>query len=134
MRWPRPDEELAFMTVILSDDVAAKREAKHWASQREAKVGVGVWMWGTDGSRSDDCRVGAAAVCKHRDNWKAFRSHLGTRRMEVYDVELWAIGLALRESLTKRDRLQIHGVTNIADFSDSQAALRRTEYLEPGPW
>jgi ribonuclease HI len=91
------------------------------------------WMWWTDGSRSDDGRVGAAAVCKHGDGWKAFRSHLGTGRVEVYDAELWAVGLALRESVKKRDVLQTHGVTKVAVFSDSQAAIRRTEHLEPGP-
>jgi len=52
--------------------------------------------------------------------------------MEVYDAELGAIGLALRESVRKRDTLQTHGVTKVAVFSDSQAAVRRTEHLEPG--
>jgi len=65
--------------------------------------------------------------------WRAFRSHLGTRRMEVYDAELWAIRLALRESVQKRDTLQTHGVTEVAVFSDSQAAIRRTERLDHGP-
>jgi len=97
MRWPNPDQEPAVKTVIISDDTATKREAIRWARERHAKVGAGVWMWWTDGSRSDDGRVGAAAVCKHRDGWRAFRSHLGTGQMEVYDAELWAIGLALRE-------------------------------------
>jgi hypothetical protein len=77
MRWPRTDEEPAVKRVILSDDAAAKREARRWAGEREAKVGVAVWMWWTDGSQSDDGRVGAAAVCKHRDGWRAFHSHLG---------------------------------------------------------
>jgi len=99
MRWPNPDEELTVKMVILSDDTAAKREAMQWAREREAKVGAGVWMWWTDGSRSDDGRVGAAAVCKHGDGWKAFRSYLGTGRVEVYDAELWEIGLALRQSV-----------------------------------
>jgi len=53
--------------------------------------------------------------------------------MEVYDAELWAIGLALRESVKKRDTLQIHGVTKVAVFSDSQAAIRQMEHLEPWP-
>jgi ribonuclease HI len=86
-----------------------------------------------DGSRSDYSRVGAAAVCKHGDRSKAFRSHLRTGPMEVYDAELWAIRLALRESVRKRDRLQTHGVTKVAVFSDSQATMRRTEHLDPGP-
>jgi ribonuclease HI len=51
----------------------------------------------------------------------------------IHDAELWAIGLALRESVRKRDTLQTHGVTKVAVFSDSQAAIRRTEHLEPGP-
>ena len=65
MRWPNPDAELALKTVILSEDTAAKKEAICWARDREAKVGAGIWMWWTDGSRSDNSRVGAAAVCKH---------------------------------------------------------------------
>ena len=75
MRWPRPDKEPAVKMVILSNNAAARSEAKRSASEREAKVGAGVWMWWTDGSRSDDGRVGAAELCKHRDGWKAFRSH-----------------------------------------------------------
>ncbi|KAF8533028.1 hypothetical protein BDD12DRAFT_900657 [Trichophaea hybrida] len=54
MRWPNPDEELAVKTAILSDDIAAKREAIRWAREKEAKVGAGIWMWWTDGSRTDD--------------------------------------------------------------------------------
>jgi len=68
-----------------------------------------------------------------RRRLEAFRSHLGTGRVEVYDAELWAIGLALRESVRKRDRLWTHGVTKVAVFSDSQVAIRRTEHLQPGP-
>jgi len=133
MRWPYTDKVPAVKTVILSEDTAAKREAIRWAREREAEVGAGVWMWWTDGSRSDDGRVGAAAVCKHGDRLKAFRSHLGTGRMEVYDAERCAIGLALWESVRKRDTLQTHGVTKVAVFSDSQVSIRRTEHLAPGP-
>jgi len=78
MHWPNPDKEPAIKMVILSEDTVAKREAFRWAREREAKVGAQVWMWWTDGSRSDDGRVGAAAVCQHGDHWKPFRSHLGT--------------------------------------------------------
>jgi hypothetical protein len=52
------------------------------------------------------------------------RSHLGPGRMKVYDAELWAIGLTQWESVRKRDTLQTHGVTKVAIFSDSQAAIR----------
>jgi len=53
--------------------------------------------------------------------------------MEVFDAELWAIGLALGETVKRRERLQEHGVKTVAVFSDSQAAIRRTAHLEPGP-
>jgi len=62
-------------------------------------------MWWTDGSRSDDGRVGAAAVYKHRDKWSFPRSYLGTGRMEVFDAELWDIGLALEVTIEKRETL-----------------------------
>jgi hypothetical protein len=73
MHWPNPDEEPTVKTIILSNDTAAKREVIHWAREKEAKVGMGVWMWWTDGLRSDG-KVGAAAVCKNGDGWKAFCS------------------------------------------------------------
>jgi len=116
MHWPNPDEELGVQTVTLTEYTAAKREAIHWAREREAKVGAGVWMRWTDGSQSDDGRVGAAAVCKHKDRWEAFRSHLGTGQMEVYYAELRAIRLALWDSERTRDTLQTF-------FSDAQAAI-----------
>ena len=81
-------------------------------------------MWWTDGSRSDDGRVGAAAVCKDGNQWRSRRSFLGTGRMEVFDAELWAIGLALGETIEKRETLQRHGVKTVAIFSDSQTAIR----------
>jgi hypothetical protein len=49
----------------------------------------------TDGLCSGDGQVGAAAVSKYRDEWRSRHSCLGTKRMEVFDAELWAIGLAL---------------------------------------
>jgi len=51
--------------------------------------------WWTDGSRSDDGRVGAAAVrsdCE-RGGSKALRSYLRKGQMEVFDAEMWAIGM-----------------------------------------
>jgi len=53
--------------------------------------------------------------------------------VEVNDAELWAIGLALWESVKKRDTLQTYGVTKVAIISYSQAAIQRTEHMEPGP-
>jgi len=133
MSWPAPGEEPVVKTIILDDQCTAKKAAQHWARQKEAKVGAGVWMWWTDGSRSDDSPVGAAAVCKHGNEWRTRRSYLGTGRMEVFDAELWAIGLALGETVKRRERLQEHGAKTVAVFSDSQAATRRAAHLEPGP-
>ena len=133
MSWPAPGEEPVVKTIILDDKSTAKRAVQRWAREKEAKVGVGVWMWWTEGSHSDDGRVGAAAVCKHGTEWRTHRSYLGTGRMEVFDAELWAIGLALGETVKRRKRLQQHGVKTVAVFSDSQAAIRRAAHLEPGP-
>jgi hypothetical protein len=133
LRWAQQDEAPPVMTVILSDDTAAKRGVIHWVRGREAKGGPGVWMWWTDRSRSDDCRVEAVAVCKHTEVWRAFRSHLSTGRTEVCDAALWAICLSLRLSVKRWDTLQTHGVTKVGVFSESQAAIRQTEHLEPGP-
>jgi ribonuclease HI len=53
--------------------------------------------------------------------------------MQVYEAELWAIALALRRSVKKTDTLQKSWVMMVTVFRDSQAAIRRTEHLEPGP-
>ena len=75
----------------------------------------------------------AAAVCNHRDEWRSRRRYLGTGQMQALDTELWAIGLALEETIDKREILQRHRVKTVAVFSDSQAAIRRTAHLELGP-
>ena len=51
--------------------------------------------------------------------------------MEVFNAELWAIGLALGEKIEKRETLQRHGVKTVAIFSDSQTVIRRAAHLEP---
>jgi len=58
-------------------------------------------MWWTDGSRSDDGQVGAEAVCKHSNEWRTPQSYLSPGRMEVFDAELWAIGLALWQTVKR---------------------------------
>jgi len=63
-------------------------------------------MWWPYGLRSDDGRMGVAAVCKHRDEWRSRCSYLCTGRMEVFDAEHWAIGLALKVTIEKRETLQ----------------------------
>jgi len=90
-------------------------------------------MWWTDGSRSDDGRVGAAAVCKHGNQWRSHCSFLGTRHMKVFHAELWAIGLALDMMIEKGAAFQRHGVKRVAVISDSQTAIRRAAHLELGP-
>jgi len=81
MSWPAPGEEPAVRTTILDDTAAAKSAAQRWAREKEANIGAEVSMWWTDGSRSDDGRVGAAVVCKHGNDWRPRRSFLGTGRM-----------------------------------------------------
>jgi len=83
-----PGEESVVRTVILDDTTAAKRTAQGWAREKECKIGAGVWMWWTDGSRSDDGLVGAAAVCMHGNQWGSRCSFLGSRCMAVFDAEL----------------------------------------------
>jgi hypothetical protein len=119
MSWPAPGEDPGVRTTILDDTAAGQSAAPRWAREKEAKIGPGVWMWWTDGSCSDDGRVGAAAVCKHRNEWRSHRSFLATGPMKVFDAELWAIGLALDVVIEKRETLQVHGVKTVAVFSDS---------------
>jgi len=88
LSWLALGEEPVVKTILLDDNSTAKRAAQCWAREKEVKVGVGVWMWWTDGSRSDDGRAGAAAVCKHGNEWRTHRSYLCTGRMQISDVEL----------------------------------------------
>jgi len=131
MNWPALGEEPVLSTTIL-DATATKCTTQRWAREKEAKIGAGVWMWWTDGSRSDDGRVGAAAVCEHGNELMFRRSSLGTGRMEDSHAELWAIGLVLDVAIKKRETLQEHGVKMVAVFSDSQGAIRRMAHMELG--
>jgi len=101
INWPALGEEPAVRTTIHDHTAAAKSAAQRWARENKAKTRAGVWMWWTDGSRSDDGRVGAAVVCKHGNEWRSRCSFLGTGRLEVFDAELWAIGLALDVPINK---------------------------------
>jgi len=118
---------------ILDDTTAAKSAAQYWARGKEAKIGAGVWMWWTDGSRSDDGQVGATAVCTHGNEWRSPHSFPGTGRMEVFNTEQWAIRFALDVAIEPTDTLQEHGVKTVAVFSDSLAAIRRAAHLGPSP-
>jgi len=94
-------EEQVVKTIILDDKAAAKRAAQSWARQKAVKVEAGVWMWWTDGSHTDNSQVGAAAICKLGNGWRTNRSYMGTGRTEIFDGELWAIRLALRETVMR---------------------------------
>jgi len=78
--------------------------------------------------------VVAAAVCKHGNQWRSRLSFLGTGCREVFDGDLWQIGLALDVAIEKRATLQNDGVKMVAVFSDSQATIQRAGHMEPGPW
>jgi len=53
--------------------------------------------------------------------------------MEVFDAALWAIGIALRNSVARAEALRAHPVTTVVVISDSQAAILLTAHLDPGP-
>jgi ribonuclease HI len=53
--------------------------------------------------------------------------------MEVFAAKLWAIGLALEDTIEKREILQRHEVKMVAVFSHSPATIRRVADLELGP-
>jgi hypothetical protein len=74
-----------------------------------------------------------AAVCNHRGGLRPFGRHLGTGRIKVYDADLYVIRPAPWESPEKSVTLQTHGVMHVAVFRALQAAIRRAEYLDPGP-
>jgi hypothetical protein len=88
MNWPAPGEEPEVNSTILDDMAAAKSAGQCCAREKEGKIAAGVWMWWTDALRSDDGRLGATAVCKHRHEWNSRRSCLGKRGMEVFDIQL----------------------------------------------
>jgi len=53
--------------------------------------------------------------------------------MEVFETELWAIGLALEETIEEREILQRNAVKLVAVFSDSQGEIRWAAHLRAGP-
>jgi hypothetical protein len=121
--WPAAGEELVVRTIIQEDPAAAKRNAQYRARDNAVKIGSGVWMWWTDGLRADDVRVAASAVCKYGNQWMSRHSFLGTGPMEVFDAELRAIGLAIEETIEKRETLQWHAVKTVGIFNDWNPAI-----------
>jgi hypothetical protein len=67
------------------------------------------------------------------DGWTVFRSYLATGQMELLDIELRAIGVALRMSFATLEVLRAHRVATAPLFSDSQPAIRWTAHLDPEP-
>jgi len=67
---------------------AAERGVELWARRKESKAGTGTWTWLTNGSQTDDARVGAAAVSWKGDGWMVTRSYVGKGQMGVFDTEL----------------------------------------------
>jgi len=120
---PAPGEEPAVRTTMLDDTTAGQSTTQRWARENESYIGAGLSMCWNDGSRSDDGRVAAVAVCKHENQWRSRRCSPGTGRMEGFKAELWAIGLALDVAIEKGEALQIHGVRTVAVFSNSQVAI-----------
>ena len=129
---PAPGDESAVSTTILDDSAAAKSAVPCWTGENEDTIGAGVWMWQTAGSRSHFGRVEAAAVCKHGTELRSRTSFLGTGCMELFDAELWLIGLTLDVAIEKRDTLQMRGVKTVAVFTISQTAIRRAAHLDLG--
>jgi len=130
MNWLSPGEEAAVRVVIKQKD-EAKNHAERLSKEKHTKA----CTWWTDGSRSDDGRVGAAAVCNHseRGGWRALRSYLQKGRMEVFDAEMWVIWITLKEIAKRAERLRAQGVQKTIIFSNSQAAVPRAAHLETGP-
>jgi len=130
MNWPTPGQEPVVRTTILGDTTAAKIAAQCWAIEKQTNIGEGVWMWWRDESRSDNGRVGAAAVCKQGKGRRCCRGFLRTGWIEVFDAELWVIGLVLDVAIEKRDTFQKHAVKAMEVISDSPAEIRQAAHLE----
>jgi len=124
------EEEPAVRTTIQEDDTTAKTAAGPWAKPIERIAGSSTWAWWPDGSRTDDRRLGAAAVCLNGDD---VHSYVSTGQMEVFDAEHWAIEVALRRSNASAEALQAHGVMTVSVFRDPLAAIRPIAHLDPGP-
>jgi hypothetical protein len=78
--------------------------------------------------------VGAAAVCSDsKGGWMALRSYIWKGQMEMFDAELLAIWIALKETAKRAERLHAQGVQRAVIFNDSQAAVRRAAHIEIGP-
>ena len=57
---------------------------------------------------------------------------LAHREWRYSNPGLCVIGVALRKSVAKAETVRAHGVTTVAVFSDSQAAIRWMMHQDPG--
>jgi hypothetical protein len=64
-------------------------------------------------------------VCFNGGSWTDFRSYLGTGRMRVLELELWAIRVALQKFIARAKALGAHGFSTVAVFIESHVAIRR---------
>jgi hypothetical protein len=118
MSWPAPGQEPVVESLILGNKGTAKSAAGCLAGENKAKVAARVWMWCTEGSRSEDGRVGAAAVLQHGNQWRTSHNDFSTEFMHILHAELLVIGFTLRETVKRRDRLEEYGVKPVAVFNN----------------
>ena len=118
-RWEEFKEIRAEVHVERKED--ALKRAKEWTEEREEDT---VW---TDGSRLENKRVGAAIAFKREGDWRTRGVYLGNNK-EVFDAELFAIGLAMEELNDRRESGRRYTI-----FSDSQAAISRIQHDRLGP-
>jgi len=123
----------AVKTAIPKDDGVGKRTTKLWAHWKETKAESWTLTWCTDRSRTDEGKVGAAAVCLHGCSWMVFGSYLRTGWNEVVDAPLWAIWVRLRMTVAIVEMLWTHSVMTVAALSDLQAPIRQTAHLDREP-
>ena len=65
---------------------------------------------------------------KHKDKWHTLRRHFGTNK-EVFDAELYVLGIALREIRSKAGGW---GYTEVELRCDAQTALKKIKDNRPG--
>jgi len=101
MRWPDPGAKPGVKTSILEDDTEAKRAAELWVKEKEGKSRSGTRTWWTDGSRTDDKRVGAAEVFPNGDGCTVLGSYLGRGKCRYskrnYGLSEWHFGSPLQK-------------------------------------
>jgi hypothetical protein len=57
-------------------------------------------------------------VCNYGIEGRSYCRFLATGHIEVFDSELWVIGIALDGAIQKIEPLQMHGAKTVAIFSN----------------